>query len=355
MTLKQSRTTQLRCDCGFVTALTTASMAEYSLRRHSCAKQRTRDARRQRRLDRLAESGPERPCQHNDRHPHGDRVRYVIDKCRCRPCRDAASQYARDLNRRHMYGKTTYVPADKARQHVRSLQAQGMGWKRVADAAGLTESVVWKMLYGDPARGMAPSKRIRPATEAKILAVELDIAPGMNVAPTGTTRRLQALVAIGWSVGQISRRSGLDRQCLDAAIHGNGITARTRDTVSDVYDLLWSARPPQSNRGERVAVSRSRNRAAAHGWAPPLAWDDDAIDDPAAQPDLGANVSTTGGKRIHVEDIEFLLEDNPMATARRIADRLHCGRDAIQQACRRAGRTDLLQQLARNAELEAAA
>lgn len=285
MTIKQPRNTRLSCDeCGYTTPRSTAGVAAYALRKHSCDMQRERQARAQRRLDRLAASGPERPCQHDGKHPHGNRVRYVIDKCRCRPCRDAASAYQRDLDRRHLYGRTIYVPADRARAHVRALQDQGMGWKRVARAAGIDTSVMWKLLYGDPSRGMAPSKRVRPTTEAKILATRLDLAVGLPVDATGTQRRLQALVTLGWSIGQISAHTGIDRQPLDKAIHGGAISVGTREGVRQAYDRLWNAAPPETNQRERIAASRSRRRAALNRWAPPMAWDDDTIDDPATGP-----------------------------------------------------------------------
>jgi hypothetical protein len=35
------------------------------------------------------------------------------------------------------------------------------------------------------------------------------------------------------------------------------------------------------------SCERARRRAKKLGWAPPLAWDEDAIDDPDARPDFG--------------------------------------------------------------------
>lgn len=348
MTLKQPRTTRLTCpDCGHTTPLTTRGMAEYGMRRHSCDAVKARAAAAQRRLDGLAASGEKRDCQcKRANHQHGTYVAYTIDKCRCRDCRDAASAYERDRQRRHLYGKTIYVPADPARAHVRDLMAQGMGWKRVAHAAGINDSVVWKLIYGDPSRNMAPSKRIRPATEQALLAVALDLAPGQKVDPTGTGRRLQALVTLGWSVGQISNHTGLDRQCLDAAIHYRGITARTRDAVTAAYDRLWNQAPPQSNQRERIAYARSVRRANLSGWVPPLAWDDDTIDDPTAAPHVERELRP-GGKRIHLEDVEFLIDNG--LTRDQVAHRLGVHKSALEHAIARDDRHDLLARMTRNA------
>jgi len=348
VTIKQPRTVQLACDtCGHTTPVTTAAMAERAMRQHSCATVKERAARAQRRLDRLADSGEKRDCTCPiARHEHGTHAAYVVDKCRCRPCRDGSSAYERDRQRRHLYGKTFYVPADASRDYVRALGDQGMGWKRVARAAGISESVVWKLLYGDPSRNLAPSKRIRPATAQALLAVKLDLAPGQKVEPTGTGRRLQALVALGWSVGQISSRTGLDRQRLDAAIHFRGITTDTRDRVAAAYDELWDQAPPQSNQRERIAYSRSRKRAALNGWALPLAWDDDAIDDPRAMPDT-AQQKRPGGKRIHLEDVEFLVDHGH--TREQIAHRFGVHKSALEHTCARNDRRDLLERMDRNA------
>ena len=70
-------------------------------------------------------------------------------------------------------------------------------------ALGLQQSVVWKLIYGDASRNQAPSQRIRPATEAKILAVDLDLVPQLTnedlkeigVASVGHRRLLLQAVA----------------------------------------------------------------------------------------------------------------------------------------------------------------
>lgn len=41
---------------------------------------------------------------------------------------------------------------------------------------------------------------------------------------------------------------------------------------------------PFSLAWEKVAIANAKRAALRHGWLPPLAWDDDTIDDPAASP-----------------------------------------------------------------------
>lgn len=292
-------------------------------------------------------SGPERPCTHDDRHPHGNRVRYVIDKCRCRPCRDSAAAYTRDLARRHLYGKVTYVNADPARAHVQSLQEQGMGWKRIARQAGIDTSILWKLLYGDSTRNMSPSKRIRPATEAKILAVTLDLAGGAKIDSTGTARRIQALVAIGWSQSKIAARLGILRSNFTTlAQGGTPVTVARAKAVADLYDQLWDQTPPHIEWRDHIAYSCAINYAVAYNWFVPLAWDDEDIDNPDAQPDLGQDTRVPSGGRIHLEDVEFLIGTG--LTLSQVTHRLGVKRDAIEHSCARADRRDLLAAMMRN-------
>ena len=102
---------------------------------------------------------------------------------------------------------------------------------------------------------------------------------------TGTQRRLQALVALGWSFPRIGSHCGLEPSFLKHVAKHQGLVAPlTADRVARVYDELSMRLPPQNTGGERQGATRARNVAAKHGWLPPLAWDDDTIDDPTAQP-----------------------------------------------------------------------
>lgn len=344
------------CDeCGWTSkTCRSEKQATYALARHSCDKQRERAARAARRIAReAAVDKTPKPCHHKQaQHIHGTHACYVLDSCRCPDCTTANTTYERQRIRQHAYGRWNgYVPADAAREHVERLQAAGMGWKRIAHAANVPTGTMWKLLYGVPSTNRPPSQRIRPATEAAILAVRLDLAPGAVVPSVGTARRLQALVAIGWSMSKLANRIGILPSNFGPLIHGTrGTTVETDRTVRDLYDQLWNEPPPATGHRDKIARSRALSYAAEHQWAPPMAWDEDEIDNPDAAPHTEQE-GKPGGKRIHVEDVEFLLAHEPLATAQQLADRLHVTRDAVQQTCRRDDRQDLLDQLARNADL----
>lgn len=209
---------------------------------------------------------------------HGTNARYHIDGCRCGPCRAAAVEHERHRRRMIAYGRwQPYVDAQPARDHVLALRAAGMGPKRIAEVSGVPHGSLAKLIYGDKRRGMEPSKRIRPETAAKILAVEPDLYPGGIVDGIGVRRRLRALVALGYSQSHLARRLGVEPTNFYRLIHGKpgrGVSEANRKATGALYDELAMKLPP-----ERGAV-RARAAAARHGWVPPLALDDDRLDDP---------------------------------------------------------------------------
>lgn len=228
-------------------------------------------------------------CAHGVIHHHGTRLGYIRDACRCDHCRAAAARYEKGRKRRNAYGRSLVVDATPARDHVRALMAQGMGWKHIAAAAGVSASTLGPVLYGayrdqpEHPDHRPPRRQIGRDLAAAILAVELDIAPGALVDATGVRRRVQALIAVGWSITQVADRLGLVRtnMRLDTA---KAVTSATRDRVAALYEEMRHQQPPAATRWQAGAVTRSRNYAARHGWVTADAWDADTIDDPRATP-----------------------------------------------------------------------
>lgn len=92
----------------------------------------------------------------------------------------------------------------------------------------------------------------------------------------GTQRRIQALMAMGWTSQDIADTAGLcHRAKVTSILNGQKgrpavwVTQSTRDRIAAVYDTL-SMRLPDMTRGRQ----RTRTIAARKGYAPPLAWDD---------------------------------------------------------------------------------
>ena len=174
-------------------------------------------------------------------------------------------------HRRRMiaYGRwEPYVNAQPAREHVQRLLAANMGPKRISEVSGVAHGTISKLLYGDYGRGMAPSKRIRRETEARLLAVEATIdtlADAALMPALGTRRRIQALHALGWPLSHLAQRLGIHRSNLCKVLRVEQVQAGTARRVRALYDALCMAPGPSQ---------RARRAAAEKGWRPPLWWDD---------------------------------------------------------------------------------
>lgn len=196
--------------------------------------------------------------------------------------------YTRHRTRQIAYGRwQPYVDAEPARQHLRTLQAIGIGTPRVADLSGLSHATLTDILAGRPRLGRGPCQKIRPATEARILAIPADpeiAAPRAYIDATGTIRRLQALVAVGWSQVRLARALGINRPNFTRFMAQDKVRVTTAQAVRDLYARLWDAPPPAGTGYERNGRRIALRYAASRGWVPPAAWDDDEIDSPNARP-----------------------------------------------------------------------
>jgi hypothetical protein len=260
---------------------------------------------------------------------HGTLTRRRVGRCDCRPCRDAGNRYN---NRRELLIATgrwqPLVDADPVRQHVNQLRAAGLGAERIIKLANVTPSTMQRLLYGRPSDGEAPSKRVRPEVAAALLAVRADLdtlADGAQIDATGTRRRSQALVCLGWSQGEQARRLGIQKSNFTRLNHHSVTAARAR-AVRDLYNELSMATAPQSQ-----GANYARKLAERRGYVPPLAWDDDTIDDPAATPDLGTKVLKTVALLENFEELTALGYTSDQA-----AERLEVTRDYLNELRRRA-------------------
>lgn len=100
----------------------------------------------------------------------------------------------------------------------------------------------------------------------------------------GTARRLRALQAIGWTVNDLAGRLGVHEsriRQLANEYRGGTVTERVARQVAQLYRELENMPGPSES---------VRRRCERRGWAPPIAWDYDTLDDPQAQPYAGEEV-----------------------------------------------------------------
>lgn len=95
-----------------------------------------------------------------------------------------------------------------------------------------------------------------------------------RVDATGTRRRLQALIALGWNQSQIGAAIGIDERLMHRLMNKQQVTRSTRDRIAAVYERMSATLPPETTAISRRSVTLSKARARRNGWVPPLAWDD---------------------------------------------------------------------------------
>ena len=139
---------------------------------------------------------------------------------------------------------------------------------------------------------------------------------------TGTLRRLRALCWAGWSRAQIAAMVRMAKPNVQALIGGEGglVHRRTEQAVRRAYDRYWKGPPAPTMAAEKSRITRARKAAELNGWAPPLAWDDDSIDNPEAKPYTTAAEPKRRGEVVS-EVRQLLGSDSAQGIARRLGYR----------------------------------
>lgn len=202
--------------------------------------------------------------------------------------RAAHNRWARRRRRLIAMGQwEPFVDAEPIRQRVRALNQTGMPTNALALRLGLPESALEHLMWK---RDGVASKDVRRETAEAVMGYwpTLEDFPANSLIDgTGVRRRVQALMTLGWTRRALASKAGISERSLSRALHKGRVTAELTRQVSSVYDLLWM-RGPASDEVSPLAAHRARVHAANSGFAGPLAWDDDTIDDPSALPQTDA-------------------------------------------------------------------
>lgn len=198
--------------------------------------------------------------------PRGGQLR----RGKCHAC------YEKWRIRQHAYGRfdPEFIDATETQEHLQKLRAAGTSWRRIAELSGIYRTQLMRL---------RTATKIGRGTAERILAVEIASAKHLVAADhdcvpaIGSARRVQALIAAGWTQTYIAQRLGMTVGNLHPTTH------MTRDFVSVRRDRDIRALFDELQMQPGTSI-RSRRLAAKHGWALPLEWDEESIDDPAAQP-----------------------------------------------------------------------
>lgn len=209
---------------------------------------------------------------------HGSYTGYTAHGCRCEKCHAAMLRY--NKRRLALIQRGEWQPwtdPKTVRRHVARLREADMSLDSIASLAGVSTANIYKALAPD-------RTRVRTNFAQKLLSVSPVAAPPPHarVNATGTRRRLQALIVLGWSATTLAERIGMDRSSIRKVMDQAQVEGSTARQVRALYDELSGQAPPREARYERAMATRTRNYALRRGWAPPAAWDD--IDDPKENP-----------------------------------------------------------------------
>jgi len=271
---------------------------------------------------------------------HGTRTRYTRYRCKCELCVAAERAYKRDYRernrarirayarehyqqyRRYYKHKSPFVPRGEVLPHVERLLAAGMTMSDIARAAGLSHDAVRRVVRGE-------GRWVRSSTRDALLRAK----PTPRIVPAlGARRRLRALAALGWATDAVAAEAGFSHHTAARILSGRveRIAATTHEAVCGAYDRLSMRLGPSR---------RAANAARRKGWAPPLAWDDERLDDPEATADLGAQPD----RGVDFDDLVLLIEAG--GTWEQLERRLGVTVRTIEKRLVRHGRGDLISRL----------
>lgn len=232
-------------------------------------------------------------CRCATQHYHGTTQCYKRCGCRKQECRDADAAASRALRRNKAYGTSTthLVDAEPVRAHLKKLMSRGWGTRAIGRETGFSNSAISAIVYGQNGN---ISRTIKYGTAVTLLAFNPPFArekrqgtTTANVDATGSQRRLQALVALGFSLNSLAEYAGYGRSYFKAVLAQDRIGIDRARAVTEVYERLWNQKPPTETGLQKQIVTKAKNMARKNGWVPPMAWDDDKIDDPNHTPPLG--------------------------------------------------------------------
>jgi len=248
--------------------------------KHKCETQialaasRERGAARRARIDTTP-----KVCAHGGIHEHGTATMYRRDDCHCPAC-SAAYRVDRNLwyRDKRLKGTGGYLPVQPVEKHLNSL-VTSMTRQDIAARSGVCLETISKVLNGH-------RKSVTQTTAEALLGVRPAPPKHNGYLPAlGMQRRLQALVAEGWSVPYLADRLGINRRVLERELHGFRTKgyADTIRRVDALYRELSKQQAPLLPSGKgRWGRERYQQWARKQGWVPGAAWDD--IDSPRERP-----------------------------------------------------------------------
>ena len=233
-----------------------------------------------------------KPRPSNSRVKHGD-PSCADYGCKRQECLEARRYKQKKNKLLRSTGRPGTVSPERAAAHIQRFRAAGLQDKDIKITLGLATNTFYRILRGLP---------LTRVTEQRILSVPVPSPTGRvislaTVPAVGTHRRLQALLWQGWPIGELEQRLGVHAGWITRTLReGKSVRMAVEVRVKSLYDGLWNVSAERSGVDPDLVLV-TQQLALRAGFAGPLAWDDDTIDDPAAVPQTDAPlpVATEGG------------------------------------------------------------
>lgn len=210
-----------------------------------------------------------------------------------------------------------WIPSEPTRAHVKALRDKGIGVARISELSGVDHTSI-----SDITSGVYASVRQRTHDAIVAIPIPARIVDGASIMPSiGTARRIRALGRIGYSQTSIASRFGVNVQVINRILFQPYVTSQWAARISDLYEELQMVDGPSDI---------ARRRAEAKGWPPPIAWDDETIDDPNATPQH--NVKRYAG---FVERFSEVRDHLGITDINEIANRLQLDPHSVRDQIRR--------------------
>jgi len=121
------------------------------------------------------------------------------------------------------------VPSDRARDHIHALSRRGVGYKQVADAAGVAESIVAKIRSGE-------RKNIRAQAEKRILEVDIGARADHALVPAGPSWKLLNKLLKKYSKAELARRLGSEAKNPALQVSKKEVTVKKAHQIQKLYN-----------------------------------------------------------------------------------------------------------------------
>lgn len=159
---------------------------------------------------------------------HGTRSRYNAG-CRCDPCRMANREYERSRCMRRVAEEcgapARMVDAGPVRERLQELQSRGYSEKEICRLSGISRSCI-RGISRKHHRSGKPVSRVRRETKDAIFSIKGRRMPsaGQIVDATWMAGWIHEYKSRGMSIATMQRITHIDRQTLDALLHGKRST-----------------------------------------------------------------------------------------------------------------------------------